>query len=141
MFFVMRFNIGIPFIGNVCLRQENRDYIMIKIKLRNRCTEGTFPVGLIECCLLSIKFRCLIFERLETIVYVSYLKISDVFFFFFFINFGITRSLLILINNSVMNLFTRSNGKNIFTLCASHFFLFIFILRFFFQKEIRFLKR
>lgn len=86
---------------NVCLRRENRDYIVIKIKLRNRCVEGTFPVGLIECCLLSIRFCCLIFERLETIVYVSYiisgdiLKISDS--IFFFVNVGITRSLLMLI--------------------------------------------
>lgn len=64
--------------------------------------EGTFPVGLIECCLLSIRFCCSIFEnRLETIVYVSDIIFGDILKILdsvFFINVGITRSLLILIN-------------------------------------------
>lgn len=72
--------------------------------------EGTFPVGLIECCLLPIRFRCLIFERLEMIVPdIIFLNVSNS---IFFINIGIRRSLLILINisnNPVDNVSRRNS--------------------------------
>lgn len=58
--------------------------------------EGMFPVGLIECCLPPIRFCCLIFERLETIVCVSdiifgeILNVSNSIFFYKYWNYKIS---------------------------------------------------